>query len=263
MKKSIDKVIFEKRARGEYFITIDELREYFNTSYNSIKQSIFRYKKKGKLSQIRKGFYVITIPEYAKNKIIPVYLFIDDMMKWQKKDYYLGLLSAASMFGATQQQVMETYIIIKKPPIRNIKNEKLSINFIVKKDWNEKDIKKIKTDAGYINVSSPEMTILDLMYYMKNWGINRAANIVNEIAPKIDKKKLEIAAKRYNKKIAIQRLGYLFEKELNEREFANVLSHVMKDNKYNCALLSPHHSKKGKMISEWKIIKNTEIEIEI
>ncbi|MEI9912619.1 MAG: hypothetical protein WDO71_25065 [Bacteroidota bacterium] len=46
--------------------------------------------------------------------------------------------------------------------MRGIKNKKLKINFYIKKDWSEDDIIQKKTDAGYINVSSPEFTALDL-----------------------------------------------------------------------------------------------------
>src|SRR3546814_1865195 len=79
-------------------------------------------------------------------------------MKSLNKRYYIGLFSAAALHGAAHQQPMEYYVLTEKPALRDIKNEKLSINFYVKKDWSEDDIVQKKTDAGYINVSSPELT---------------------------------------------------------------------------------------------------------
>lgn len=48
------------------------------------------------------------------------------------KKYYVGMLSAAALYGAAHQQPMEFFVITKKPALRNIKNKKLKINFYVK-----------------------------------------------------------------------------------------------------------------------------------
>ncbi|MET0637788.1 MAG: type IV toxin-antitoxin system AbiEi family antitoxin [Chitinophagaceae bacterium] len=56
------------------------------------------------------------------------------------KKYYVGLLSAAALYGAAHQQPMEFFVITEKPALRNIKSKKLKINFYVKKQWATEDI---------------------------------------------------------------------------------------------------------------------------
>ena len=72
-------------------------------------------------------------------------------------------------------------MITEKPALRDIKNQKLSFNFFVKQSWQEADIIQKKTDAGYINVSTPELTALDLLTY-GDFGINRILTILEELS---------------------------------------------------------------------------------
>jgi hypothetical protein len=43
--------------------------------------------------------------------MLPINLFIDDMMKSLNKRYYVGLISAAALHGAAHQKPMEYYVI--------------------------------------------------------------------------------------------------------------------------------------------------------
>jgi hypothetical protein len=145
-----DKYLQKVRSRGRYSITLSELQENTNLSYKAIQQTIFRAKTNKKIAQIRQGFYVIIPPEYSNSGILPVYLYIDDLMQFIKRDYYLGLFSAATLHGAGHQQAMNTQLIIEYPSLRKIKNDKLEIAFFTKNKWTKTDIIEKKTDAGYI-----------------------------------------------------------------------------------------------------------------
>lgn len=164
---NLEDFINEVRAKGRYSFALDELKSIFDQSDKAVNQSLFRLKNKRKIAQIRKGYYAILSPEFSRQQMVPPYLFIDDLMHSLKKPYYVGLLSAAALYGAAHQQPMEYFVIVKRPALRDIKNKKIKINFFVKKQWRKQDIVQKKTDAGYINVSSPELTTLDLLYYIE------------------------------------------------------------------------------------------------
>jgi len=91
--------------------------------------------EKDEIAQIRQGFYVIIPPEYSKQGIIPPYLYIDDLMKSLDKPYYVGLLSAAALYGAAHQQPTGYTVITQSPAPRSI--DKLKILFFPWKifDW--------------------------------------------------------------------------------------------------------------------------------
>ena len=199
---NFDKYLQKVRSKGRYSITLSELQKNSNLSYKAIQQTIFRAKKNKKIAQIRQGFYVIIPPEYSNSGILPIYLYIDDLMQFLKRDYYLGLFSAAILHGAGHQQTMNTQIITQNPTLRNIKNKKIEINFYIKKQWNSNDIVRKKTNAGYIKVSTPELTAYDLIFYHKKvGGINRTLPILEELCEEISAKKLFETAKQYKSNI--------------------------------------------------------------
>ncbi len=251
------KYLQKVRSKGRYSITLSELQENTNLSYKAIQQTIFRAKMNKKIAQIRQGFYVIIPPEYSNSEILPVYLYIDDLMQFIKRDYYLGLFSAASLHGAGHQQAMNTQLIIESPSLRNIKNDKLEIAFFTKNKWTKNDIIEKKTDAGYINVSSPELTALDLIYYHKRiGGINRTLSIIEELAEEINPQKLYETTQRFKNNTTIQRLGFLFDEIFNEKNLANSLYKSIKNKTTNKALLSSLSQDKGKINKKWNIVIN-------
>ncbi len=172
--------LLERQSQGIYWFFPKELRKKFNASPNAIKKALQRLNAKNKIARIRKEFYVIIPPEYAGSGILPPSLYIDALMKFLKRDYYVGLYSAAALHGASHQQPQSFSVVTKLPFLRDIKNRKVSIHFTIKKSWNKKDIAEKKTDTGYIKISSPELTALDVVYFADNvGGLNRVATILD------------------------------------------------------------------------------------
>jgi len=72
----LNKYLIEVRSQGRYAFTLDEIENKFNTPYQSLRQILYRLKRKNEIVQIRQGFYVIIPREYSKQGIIPPYLYI-------------------------------------------------------------------------------------------------------------------------------------------------------------------------------------------
>ncbi len=259
---TLEEFVNETRSHGRYSFSLDELKLSFELSDKAINQALFRLKDKGKIAMVRKGFYAIITPEYSKTGMLPPYLFIDDLMKSLGKAYYVGLFSAAALYGAAHQQPMEYYVITEKPALRNIKNRKLIINFFVKKDWSEADIVQKKTDAGYMNVSNPELTALDLITY-GNFGINRVFTVLEELVEEMKPYELTRTSRNYLQTTTIQRLGYMVDKEIGNEKLAMALKKALKDRKKYPIPLLKNTINRGILNSDWKIIKNTELESDL
>ncbi|KRD06335.1 hypothetical protein ASE21_19385 [Flavobacterium sp. Root901] len=259
----LDEYLDELRSKGRYAFTLDEVKEKFPVSDKALNQNLYRLKKKKKIVQVRKEFYTLLPAEYSLQGIIPVNMFIDDMMKALGKKYYVGLISAAALHGAGHQQPMETFIITERPALRDIKNKKLKLNFFIKNDWNTEDVNEIKTEAGYMNVSSPELTALDLLYYAESIGINRIITILEELIEVIKPSNLKKAAKCYSQIAAVQRLGYLLEVQLDNEKLGETLYKTIA-NKIGVNIpLMPGKNKIGETNSRWKIIHNVQIESDL
>jgi len=182
-------------------------------------------------------------------------------MRFLKRNYYLGLFSAAILYGAGHQQAMNSQLITGHPSLRSINNKKFDIDFFTKNKWNEKDIKNKKTDAGYINVSSPELTALDLIYFHKRiGGINRTLIILEELCEEINPKKLFETAQRFNSRTTIQRLGFIFDTVFNADILSNSLLRVLQNMKTGKIPLSSLNSQKGIINKKWNIIINEDID---
>ena len=248
------------QSEGRYTISLEELRNNFNVSEKALLQNIYRLKNKKLLAQVRKEFYVIIPPQYINRGMIPPTLFIDDMMKHLDKEYYVGLFSAAALHGAGHQQPMEFQVITKKPALRKIKNQKLTISFFTKKDWDSNQITEKKSEAGYFNVSTPEMTAFDLVYYNKNMGgLNRTIPILEDLTEEIKPSLLNKSAKS-QKLSTIQRLGYLFD-ALGNNSLSNSLFKIIEEKKVKEIPLSlAHENRKGDIDKRWKIIINTKLD---
>jgi len=257
----ISDYLFKVQAKGRNTISLDELRSEFKVSEKALQQGIFRLKIKNQLAQVRKKFYVIIPPQYSHRGMIPYTLFVDDMMKHLKREYYVGLLSAAALHGAGHQQPMEFNIVIRKPTFRNIKNQKLSIAFFTKGDWDPDQVSQRKTEAGYLNISTPELTVFDLVCYnQKIGGLNRIIPILEDLSEEIKPSVIARTAKN-QKSPVIQRLGYLFD-ELGIKNLSEALYKSMEKKKVKEVLLSPlHKNRSGVINNRWKIIINTKLDI--
>jgi predicted transcriptional regulator of viral defense system len=242
------------------------LNEFTNLNEQAIISSLTRVVLKKKIVSVYKGFYLILRPEdYTKGIISPV-LFVDSLMSYLERPYYVGLLSAAALYGAAHQRPQEFFVMIQLPQIRPTEKEGIKINYIGRTNFNEKWLIDRKTEVGYIKVSSPELTAVDLIQYQKHaGGLNRVATVLNELAEQMDSKKINSDLIGGIPLVYLQRLGYILENYSDNPELADTLySEIVRLNKaIRRQALNPEGSIAGfKTDKKWKLIINTKIEID-
>lgn len=262
----IEDFISEQRSNGKYTFSLAELSARFGKSEKAIIQALQRLSKKKEIVSIRKGFYIIVTPEYSNRGIPPPSLFIADLMKFIQRDYYVGLLNAAMFYGAAHQQPQDFSVITSKPTMRNISKSNLHLNFYVKKEWAKEDIVERKVETGFIKISTPELTALDMVFYFDQvGGFNRIATVLEELSENMDGQKLAYAAQRFQQITTVQRLGFLLEEVLHQQELSDPLAEWLQTVNYFPALLRPQKERPQNMISgnRWRIIPNIEIETDL
>jgi len=248
------------QSKGRYSVTLNELKSEFDTSEKAILQNIFRLKRKNQLAQVRKEFYVIIPPQYITRAMVPPSLFIADMMHFLNREYYVGLLSAAALHGAGHQQPMEFQVMTRKPALRSIKNQKLNISFYTKTGWELEQISEKKTETGYLNVSSPELTAFDLIYHNKKiGGLNRILPILEDLVESI-KPSILLKTTKIQKIPNIQRLGYLLDVLGSESLSNSLFKSIGKKTPNKIPLSLLHKEKSGTINEKWNVIVNTELE---
>jgi len=104
-------------------------------------------------------------------------------MKFLQRPYYLGLLNVARYHGAAHQQPQKFFVVTDFPVLRATQNKGMRINYISTNKISVSLIEQKKTEAGYLNISSPALTATDLIQYEKRIeGINRSAQVINNLA---------------------------------------------------------------------------------
>ena len=129
LKFYIDKL----QSKGIYSFSKEEAEKNLNLTKETLKRTLLRYCIKGRITKIRKGFYIIIPIEYSQKHILPVYWFLDDLMKYIGKQYYVGLLSAAALYGASHQQPQIFQVIVRNQ-MRDISVKGIKIKFFIKKN---------------------------------------------------------------------------------------------------------------------------------
>jgi predicted transcriptional regulator of viral defense system len=250
------------QSNGRYSFSLGELRSAHNVSNNALAMALHRHCRKGKIVCVRKGFYVIVPPEYSNAGIMPPSLFIDDMMAYIGRDYYVGLLSAAVFHGATHQQPQEVYIVTGKPALRSISVKGIRMNFITRNVIPEHGIEQRKTDTGYVNISSPELTALDLIQFrLKSGGIARAVETIEGFVEQITANNLRKLTKCKIPMSVFQRLGFILESTFRRQAVADSLhEHIHKKILRFIPLEPSARSGKAERDNRWKVVGNVELE---
>lgn len=252
------------RAMGQYDFTLEQLAEKVPKPQKNILKDIDRLRQKGQVANIRRGFYTLLTPEYRKMGLIPVDFYIDALMNYLSKQYYVGLHSAAMFHGAAHQQPQAFSVVVNSPRPRMISNQNLVIQFSEKKRFPIFGIEKKKTETGYFNLSNPELTFLDLIYFEKSsGGLNRIATTLVGLADAISLARMKEAVGNDFPVSTWQRAGYIAEYVLENSKLAAVFENKLTSLSLQSILLKSSGNKEGRKDPRWKIIVNTQIEADI
>lgn len=255
--QSIGKLAFSLRQAHYTFPDLSE---------DAIKLALNRLSKKVKVISIHKGYYLIIPPQYAAKGILPPALYLDGLMQFLKRPYYAGLLSAAAFHGAAHQQPQEFFVVTSLPPLRPTERKGIKVNYISKKSINEELIESKKTETGYLKISSPALTAIDLIQFEKKiGGLNRAATVLNELAEVLKPEMFDSTLLSEASTYSLQRLGYILQYKAGQQQLAQELLHKIKEAGlffFRVPLKAELPVKGFSSVDDWKVIVNTEIEID-
>lgn len=171
-----------------------------------------RLQRKGTLLNPRHGFYVVVPPQYLRRGAPPPSWYVDDLMKHEGHAYYVGLLTAAELHGATHQAVMQFQIVTNKR-MPKIRAGRSILSFSFRKDMEAVSSALVdhKTDTGRMKISSPELTGFDLLRYAHGAGtIDSIATVLPDLGAKMKARSLRQLAPAFERSV-VQRLGYLLD----------------------------------------------------
>ncbi len=266
--QSLEQWVEGRLSVGKYGFSLDVLRESFPLqSATALKFSLKRLSDKGKIVSIFKGYYLIISPQYSGKGVLPPALFLDDLMTYLERPYYLGLISAAAFHGAAHQQPQETFVVTTLPALRPTRKKGIHIHYISKREIPEELLEKRKTETGYLNISNPALTATDLIHFEKRvGGLNRVATVLYELTESLDPSDFSWDLFRHAPETALQRLGYMLEFICQDKKLADELYNKMMEEEmilYRIPLKASGKTKGFTSRNRWKVILNTKIDIDL
>ena len=200
------------QSEGRIVFTADEAVQTLGVKRGAFLDAAERLQRRQSLIKPRRGFYVVVPPQYASWGAPPPSWYIDDLMRYEGRPYYVGLLKAAELHGATHQAVMEFQVVTDKR-LPDIRAGRTRIAFYYRKNLESvlDGIEKRKTDTGKMMVSSVELTALDLVRYAHaGGGIDNIATVLADLGPELRPRNLAALSVAIERPV-IQRLGHLLD----------------------------------------------------
>ena len=255
--------IKEQEIHGRVVFSIDDVRKGLHgKSENAIRAGLRRAIGAGRIQSVRPGFYVIVPPQYVLGGVVPPSYYIDALLEWMGKPYYICLLSAAAMYGAGHQRPMVTQVMTV-PPRAVASGKNPYISWCYRQEVPKELLVQKNAEMGVVKYSSAELTSVDLVQFANHvGGYQRAATVLAELAPSI-RPELLSAVVPYTTVAALQRLGYLLEFVLEENRLANELYAVLDGKTFKRIVMrNDQPEDTTATANRWKVNMNINIEID-
>ena len=199
-------------SAGQVVFTAEEAERALGIGHGAFLDAAERLQRREAVLNLRQGFYIVVPPQYASWGAPPPAWYIDALMGHEDQAYYVGLLKAAELHGATHQAVMEFQVVTAKR-VPRIRAGRSLIVFYFRKDMKAvtAGVEDRKTDTGTMKISSAALTALDLVRYPQaSGGIDIVATVLSDFGQKIDPEQLAALSAVVARPV-VQRLGYLLD----------------------------------------------------
>ena len=258
---SISKYIEGLQARGQYWFSYQMLVAETDKTEKAVERSLSRLREHGTIASPRKGFYVIVPPEYRAAGCLPANWFIDNLMKFINEHYYIGLLSAAELFGAAHHRPQELQVISEHAR-RPLECGRVRIRFFSKRYIEKTPTTSHKVRTGYMRISTPEATALDLVRYsFELGGLDSVAVVIAELSETMKPRELVKAAESFELSV-VQRLGFILDK-VGRGSLSDPLSKWLIQQRPRLVRLSTKRVGEQSEIDErWRLKVNDDIEVD-
>lgn len=215
--------------RGRYIFTKQDVLDFgLPIKEVSVNRSLQRLEAKGIIMSPWQNFYVAVATEFKLKGIVPPSFYIDRLMAFLGRDYYVSHLSAASLNGASHQMAMVFQTMVNGGPIRSGVKNGTRLEFTLRQNLPLEFTHKVKTRSGYMTVADAELTALDVVADCKKvGGLSRAAELLVELCEQTKWDEGKLTLLKYFSIATIQRLGFILDL-IEEHEQADSLFMLMK-----------------------------------
>ena len=262
---TLQKWIEDRAIHGYPTFSIEDVRKTGMYSSEQILQNeLSRLCSNKTIANVYRGYYVIIPVHYVLRGSVPATYYIDQLMAYLNKSYYVCMLSAAELLGAAHQRPQQFSVMTTFPKRRVVSTRNVTIDWFYREQFPEESLITKNTETGIIRISNPLLTAADLVQYQQHvGGLSRVATILEELVEQIDVKSQFAPLTSCVKKVVWQRLGYLLENVVGEIGLSDDLYEQLQSLsgalKYQ-PLSTSTDNNPSERNSRWKININVQIE---
>ena len=153
---TLQKWIKDRAIHGFPTFSIEDVRETGMYSSEQILQNeLYRLCSNKTIASVYRGFYVIIPVQYVLRGSVPATYYIDQLMAYLRKPYYVCMLSAAELLGAAHQRPQQFSVMTTFPKRRAVSTRNVIIDWFYREGLPEDALITKNTETGTIRISNP------------------------------------------------------------------------------------------------------------
>jgi predicted transcriptional regulator of viral defense system len=248
-------------GQGRYTATTDEIAERLGIDGGAVRAGMNRLRKQHLAFSPARGLYGFVPPSYRSWGVLPADWFIDDLMRYLKRDYYVGLLSAAARHGAAHQRP-QVFQVVTGKSTANRDIGRIRLRFFKSSEIAQATTETVTTPTGTMALASKETTVSDLVAHPKtSGGFSNIATIIREIGD-LDSGELARLSAVHPRSHA-RRLGWLVERYSVNAPDLSALELQAAPDRGAPSPLSPSGPRRGQVDKRWGLWVNAAVEPDI
>lgn len=246
-------------AHGQHHFSTSDAQAALGSNRPAVDAALLRLKKQGQIATPHRGFHVIVPPEYRNLGCLPAEQFVPQLMDHLAEVYYAALLSAAQIHGAAHHRPQQFQVMVAKNR-RPIVCGKVQVTFVARGNLANTPVIQMNTPRGFLRVSSPEATALELVGYAGHCGgLDTVAGVLEELMERVEMKTLSQVARSCPVAWS-QRLGYLLDLLGFAERIEPLAAHVQVRARTTAPLVRSRSTVGAPCNARWKLAINAQVE---
>jgi predicted transcriptional regulator of viral defense system len=247
-------------SEGRYTATTEEIAQTAGRSVDAVRHGLARLREQGRVFSPARGFHVFVPSEFRSWRVVPATWFIDELMVFMERDYYVALLSAASLHGASHQ-APQTFQVITDRECDDRDFERVRLRFYQSAHVAETPTIRQNSHTGTFKVSTPEATVVDLVERPRQaGGLSNVATILRELGA-LDAGEL-VRLSSLRPRAHARRLGWLLERFREDVDLGE-LRRQAEPADGRPTPLAAGGRRAGDLDSGWAVLVNTSVEPDV
>lgn len=245
--------IEQRQSFGYVSFSLDMLMAETGLSRIAARNQLLRLEDRLVRPSPRLPFFLIVPSEYRNLGAPPMEWWLNDYLRWLKCPYYVGLLTAASIYGSSPQALQETQVIVGTS-MRTLSVGRIRVRFFKKAALSRSITQPVEGSYAPLTSGTLETTCMDLVRYMHRLGgIERIKETIAPLLQHLKENRLRQVLDAENEVPVAQRLGFILD-ALSANNLAEVVLTWLPQPRRNVPLC-PHRQVSEKHVNKkWNVI---------